>query len=275
MKDDIVILIEGLLKKAGDAIMEVYSGSSFDETQKLDLSPVTRADHISSHIINEGLNLIFPYIPVIDEENPIPGYTERKSWTSFFLLDPLDGTKEFIKRNDEFCINLALLQNNQPVMTWIYQPVTKKGWSCIKGKGIMEFGSNIFLNNKSEQEKRTKLKLVTSRSHSSSLVSEFQRKLNQRFEVEVVKMGSALKQVEIALGNSDIYVRGSGCSEWDTAAGHLMIEESGGKVLQWDMASSLMYNKINLKNTPFVMLSKHCQHIEFMDIIKVSLPFVT
>lgn len=272
MEESLVCKVEELLRKAGDAIMDVYSGSNFGEMRKADLSPVTRADLLSSRIINQGLSGLFPSIPVIDEENPIPDYEIRKNWHQFFLLDPLDGTREFIKRNGEFCINLALLENNLPVTSWIYDPSGYRGWSCIRGGGLREFGNSQPINFRHIKGESNTLRLITSRSHPSKRGIGFLEKLRTRYQVEVLQMGSALKQVDVALGNSGIYARGSGCSEWDTAAGHLMIEETGGQVLHWNLESSLTYNKKSLINPPFVMLSYEWKGSDIKEFIKGILP---
>lgn len=268
MEKEMVGKVEELLRKAGNAIMEVYGSSNFDEYRKADFSPVTRADHISSKIINQGLSGLFPSIPVIDEENTIPPYEIRKNWHRYFLLDPLDGTKEFIKKNGEFCINLALIENNLPVVSWIFQPVTNMGWSCRKGKGLCHFGSNEPIVHDNSANKIKKLTLITSRSHLSRRGAAFIEKIKVNYDVEIIQMGSALKQVEIALGKAGIYIRGSGCSEWDTAAGQLMVEETGGQVLQWDLEKSLFYNKENLTNPRFIMLSNQLKTTEFKLLIK-------
>lgn len=267
MKEKDLREIESLLEKAGEAIMSVYESSNYGETIKLDFSPVTRADHTSSRIINEGLARLFPGIPVVDEENPIPLYSERKFWTEYFLLDPLDGTKEFIKRNGEFCINLALMKCDQPVASWIYKPVGAFGWTCVRGEGIREFGSPDPVVAE-EAGNPDELVLITSRSHTSQRGNRFMKQLASRYPLQVIKMGSALKQVEVALGKADLYVRGSGCSEWDTAAGHLMVTESGGSVLQWDLRNPLLYNKITLTNPPFLMMSKKLQTSDFLVFIE-------
>jgi 3'(2'), 5'-bisphosphate nucleotidase len=272
MEESLVRKVEELLRKAGDAIMDVYSGSNFDEMQKSDLSPVTRADLLSSRIINQGLRHLFPSIPVIDEENPIPDYEVRKKWHQFFLLDPLDGTREFIKKNGEFCINLALLENNEPVASWIFDPSKHRGWSCIRGGGLREFGKSQPIIPRGNNRDFNTLRLITSRSHPSKRGIGFLEKLRSRYQVEVLQMGSALKQVDVALGNSGIYARGSGCSEWDTAAGHLMIEETGGQVLHWSLETSLIYNKKSLINPPFVMLSYEWKRSDIKDFIKGILP---
>jgi 3'(2'), 5'-bisphosphate nucleotidase len=267
MKGNLADKVETLLQKAGDAIMEVYTSSYFDESRKADLSPVTRADYLSSQIINQGLSVLFPSTPVIDEENIIPDYEIRKNWKRYFLLDPLDGTKEFIKQNGEFCINLALLENNLPVASWIFHPVSNSGWSCIKGNGLWRFGSLEPIIQTTSENNIQKLTLITSRSHLTGRGAIFIEKIKAHYDVEVVKMGSALKQVEVAQGKAGIYIRGSGCSEWDTAAGHLMVEESGGEVLQWDLETALFYNKESIRNPRFIMLSKQLKTTEFKLLI--------
>ncbi len=272
MEDSLIRKVEDLLRRAGDAIMEVYSGNNFDEMQKSDLSPVTRADLLSSRIINQGLLQLFPSIPVIDEENPVPAYEFRKNMQRLFLLDPLDGTREFIKRNGEFCINLALLEHNLPVVSWIFDPSGNRGWSCIRGGGLREFGNNHPVLLRDNREELKTLRLITSRSHPSKRGNDFLEKLRNRYKVEVLQMGSALKQVDVALGNSGIYARGSGCSEWDTAAGHLMVEETGGLVLHWNLKTPLAYNKQSLINPPFVMLSYEMERSDIKEYIKEILP---
>lgn len=266
------IAIQELLIQAGDAILEVYESENFGETTKSDLSPVTRADRISSSVINEGLSALHPGIPVIDEENSIPSYEDRQQWTRFFMLDPLDGTREFIKRNGEFCINLAYLENNLPVCSWIYSPVSRIGWYSMKGKGIFRFGQTVPLkllpNNHIPSDP---VIIIASRSNPSPRGQQILRKIEENFNIEMKRLGSALKQVEIALGRADVYIHGSGCSEWDTAAGHLMVEESGGLVKLWNQSGSLVYNKAQMKNPPFMMLSKRCQNSEFVEFIKSNL----
>lgn len=265
--------IESLLQEAGESILEVYESSRMEARIKLDFSPVTRADHLSSELINRGLEELFPGIPVVDEENPIPLYGERRFWNEYFLLDPLDGTREFIKRNGEFCINLAHMRGNRPVASWIYQPATRTGWSCFEEGGIEVFGSGRgepgVIHN---PEDDGRLRLITSRSHTSKRGKKFIDALGKRFPVEVIRMGSALKQVAVATGGADLYVRGSGCSEWDTAAGHLMVIRSGGLVVQWDTVQTLLYNKATLINPPFIMLSKKLHSADFLGFIKNILP---
>lgn len=271
---DIRFKVEELVVKAGEAILHIYGKSHIQTETKSDFSPVTEADKASSRIINEGLSQLFPGVPVIDEENNLPSYEVRKTWEYCFLLDPLDGTKEFLKRNDEFTINLALLRENRLESSWLYHPVSRKGWYGKKNEGVALFGSLDIIAQKSVST-REHLVLVSSRSHPSPLIARMSELIGRKYEIKEVRLGSALKQAEIALGNADVYIRDMGCSEWDTAAGHLLVEESGGSVLQWDMEHTLEYNKPSIGNPPFIMLSAGCSLADFKELmnkLRNSLP---
>jgi 3'(2'), 5'-bisphosphate nucleotidase len=214
------------------------------------------ADKTSSMILNEGLKEIFSEIPVIDEETTIPGFEIRKNWDSFFLVDPLDGTKEFIKKNGEFCINLALIQQNIPVAGWIYQPITRKGWFAEKGNGITEFQqSGSFCKINPEKGDSEKLRIVISRSFFNPREEEIINRIAKDFPVEIIHLGSSIKQIALVLGKADMYLKAGPCSEWDTAPGQLMVEESGGVVLCHNNFLPLGYNKPVLSNPDFVMLN--------------------
>lgn len=258
--------MEQLVKEAGEAILEIYDKAHIHSETKSDFSPVTEADKTSSRIINQGLAHLFQGVPVIDEENHLPDWQVRKNWEYCFLLDPLDGTKEFLKRNDEFTINLALVKNNRPEASWLYHPVSRRGWFGKKGWGVAEFGCEDCLT-KPESGETGHIVLVSSRSHPSPLISLISDLIGSKYKIREVKLGSALKQVEIALGRADLYIRDRGCSEWDTAAGHLLVEESGGKVFQWDMTNTLEYNKPSVGNPPFVMLSAGCSLSDFKELM--------
>lgn len=252
MDPEILKKVEALLAEAGEAILSVYGQHQVGLEWKADHSPVTLADRLSSGIINRRLAALFPDIPVIDEETEVPPFSVRKEWPCFFLLDPLDGTKEFLKKNGEFCINLALMENNLPVVSWIYHPVGRRGWFCQKGKSITAFGEQAAAV---PQLQSGVLVAVTSRSHLSPEISGILQRMGALHPLEIRATGSSLKQVQIALGEADLYLSGSGTSEWDTAAGHLMAESGGGKVTAWDLSTPLLYNKPRLGNPRFVMLS--------------------
>lgn len=269
MEEKIPVSVFNLLVSAGDAILEIYQGHDFDIEIKPDNSPVTRADKISSRIINKGLNQLFPDVPVIDEENAISAYETRKNWRRFFLADPLDGTKEFISRNGEFCINLALIQNGFPVEGWIYQPLTGTGWYGKSGKGVFEFDKNGTVEKAELQTKTPEtLRIAASRSFFRRREAELIDKIKKYFPVEIIHRGSSAKQVAVALGLADMYLKSGPCSEWDTAAGQIIVEESGGIVFRQDNFQTMQYNKPDLLNPHFVMLSKNLNNPEFIGFIK-------
>ena len=261
--------VNKLLIAAGDAILDIYGSNTFNISLKDDNSPVTCADKMSSKIINEGLKKLFPEIPVIDEETAIPDYEIRKNWDSFFLVDPLDGTKEFIKKNGEFCINLGLIKNNKPLQGWIYQPVTGKGWFVCKGNGITEFtGTGRSQKLKVETGISEKIKIVASRSSFKSCEEEIIKIIAEKYPVEVIHKGSAIKQIALITGHADMYLKAGPSSEWDTAPGQLMVEESGGAVLNFNNFQPLQYNKLVYINPHFVMLSSRLNIPEFVRFIQ-------
>lgn len=269
MKEHQLKSIFSILTNAGKAIVDVYNSNDFEAELKSDNSPVTRADKASSKIINEGLKILFPTIPILDEENEIPAYSVRKEWDYYFLIDPLDGTKEFIKQNGEFCINLALMKGTNPVEGWIFQPLIKKGWYCKKGKGIYEFDNagvvQQVLENKRELET---IRIATSRSFFKPREAELIEKIKKLYSVEIKHCGSSKKQVQMILGNADMYLKAGPCSEWDTAPGQLMVEEFGGLVFRQDTFETLRYNKVEMLNPHFVMLNSALNKPDFVNFIK-------
>ena len=257
-----------LLAKAGKAIVEVYKSDNFEAELKQDNSPVTRADKASSRIINAGLKSLFPEIPVLDEETSIPEYEIRSKWDKYFLVDPLDGTKEFIKQNGEFCINLALIQNTSPVLGWIYQPLIQTGWFCKKGEGILEFSNGKVHRIEKPEIKRNVIRIATSRSFFKPREAELIEKMKRHYAIEILHCGSSKKQVQMVKGNADMYLKAGPCSEWDTAPGQLMVEEFGGAVLRHDTFETLQYNRKELLNPHFVMLNERLNTPGFIGFMK-------
>ena len=261
-----------MLVSAGRAITEIYQSAGFSIEIKTDNSPVTQADKRSSQIINEGLQKLFPEIPVIDEETLIPDYNVRKNWRLLFLVDPLDGTKEFISKNGEFCINLALIENGHPVEGWIYQPLTGTGWHGKKGEGITEFRENGTIRKiEIPQTTRGPVRIVASRSFFNQHEARLIDIIKKNFPVEVIHKGSSAKQVALVLGQADVYLKSGPCSEWDTAAGQIMVEESGGLVFRQDNFEPLHYNKPSLLNPHFVMLSCNMNSKDFVSFIQTTI----
>lgn len=258
-----------ILTEAGEAITDIYLNKNFNEETKEDNTPVTLADKKSSEIINMGLHFLFPNIPVLNEENQIPPFQIRNSWKEFFMVDPLDGTKEFIKMNGEFCINLAKIHDSSPVEGWIYQPIEKKGWYVGKGKGVFEFDENGHLTPlKLLPESNEVIRIVTSRSFFQPGEKELLEKIAKKYPVELIHKGSSLKQIAMILNRADMYLKAGPCSEWDTAPGQLMVEESGGCVLRLDTFQKLEYNKPVLKNPHFVMLNPNLNNPVFIQFLK-------
>lgn len=193
----------------------------------------------------------YPDIPIVSEESYIPPFEIRKSYNYIWLLDPLDGTKEFVNQTDEFSINLALIKNNEPVAGFIYLPVYKKLFYAIKGLGAHKIvngnQSQLFCN--SFKLTDNNLKIVISRNHLDSNTKQYIDQINNPV---LIKLGSALKFISIASGEADYYPRMINIMEWDTAAGQIIIEESGGKLVDAQTNLPLKYNKPSMFNPYFI-----------------------
>ncbi len=238
-----------IAEAAGKAIMDVYSRNDPGTTLKDDRSPLTMADLLSERVIHEGLGKISPALPVISEEAGGVPYEERKVWRSYWLVDPLDGTKEFIKRNGEFTVNIALIEDNEPVIGVVHAPAYGLTYYAKKGKGAFrkEEGKGVTRINVSETC-GGRMKLVASRSHAGEGLASI---LNMIGDVEYVSKGSSLKLCIVAEGGAHLYPRLAPTMEWDTAAGQCIVEESGGLVS--DMSGKrLRYNRENMLNPHFV-----------------------
>jgi 3'(2'), 5'-bisphosphate nucleotidase len=248
IKIDIEV-IKSIAKKAGELILKVYNKSFEDSIgYKTDRSPLTVADQIShDHIIDE-LRKLMPEIPIISEEGKDISYEERKEWPVFWLIDPLDGTKEFIKRNDQFTVNIALVEGNKPIFGLIYPPCLGRIYYTHNSKAYVEDREGnieeIKVNNKKE-----KLIAVRSRSHAAPEEVELFRKYKVS---DYVSKGSALKFCMIAEGEADIYYRFKPTMEWDTAAGQAIVEAAGGKVFDGLTDKPFTYNKPSLVNGSFL-----------------------
>jgi 3'(2'), 5'-bisphosphate nucleotidase len=250
---DNVALI-AIAKKAGMAILEIYNNESqFGSVElKSDNSPLTQADKKSNLIIAKALTEIYPQIPILSEEGKMTDYSIRKNWDRFWLVDPLDGTKEFLKRNGEFTVNIALIEKNQAVFGIIYAPVP--GTFYI-GDTKERKALKIHADDREEALKvnyKTNSRIaVGSRSHSS----EAELELLKTFDVtDVISVGSSLKFCMVAEGTADIYYRHGPTMEWDTAAGQAILEAAGGSVLTYPGRQLFQYNKEVLINPSFLVL---------------------
>jgi len=241
--------IVAIAKEAGDAIMEIYQ-KDFSIAYKDDQSPLTEADIKSNEIICKALERLYPTIPILSEENKMVSYAERKNWDLFWLIDPIDGTKEFIKKNGEFTVNIALIKKNTPVLGVVYAPALDEIYYAKKGNGAFKNGEKLPLySNKSPKER---LKVVASKSHLSQETQTFIDNLDTK-SIEQVSKGSSLKLCMVAEGIADIYPRLAPTMEWDTGAAHAIVIEAGKRVLQFGKKENLLYNKEVLLNPWFVV----------------------
>ena len=245
---DLEKIIE-IAKDAGDAIMEIYQ-RDFSVEYKDDKSPLTKADLKSNEIICNALLKLYPDIPILSEENKMVSYEERKNWDYFWLIDPIDGTKEFIKKNGEFTVNIALIRENKPILGVVYAPVLEDMYSAKEGFGAFKNGCKLPLYiNKSPKEK---LIVVASKSHLSEETQLFIDNLDTK-EIEQISKGSSLKLCMVSEGIADIYPRLAPTMEWDTGASHAIVLESGKEVIQFKSREALVYNKENLLNPWFLV----------------------
>ncbi|MEO0898228.1 MAG: 3'(2'),5'-bisphosphate nucleotidase CysQ [Bacteroidota bacterium] len=245
-------------EKAGLAILEIYNDEkAFDRVDfKADDSPLTLADKAAHHVIVDNLKQLTPSIPVLSEEGDNHDYETRKDWEIFWLVDPLDGTKEFIKRNGEFTVNIALVVGNKVSMGVVHVPVTNTTYYAAQGHGsfvIKEGAEAVAIQASEFGMKDSGLRIVCSRSHMSAPVEEY---INQFEAPTTVAMGSSLKLVLVAAGEADIYPRLGPTMEWDTAAAQIVVEEAGGRVINHETDGPLVYNKENLLNPYFIVFGK-------------------
>ena len=239
-------------EEAGGEIMNVYdSNETINYQEKSDQSPLTVADKRSNdiimhHLSKTGLN-------ILSEESDSVNYNERKEWGKFWLVDPLDGTKEFIKKNGEFTVNIALIEDGSPKMGIVYCPVTKVlYWNEYEGKVYKKenFTVNEIKKRTSVNDNDKNLRVVVSRSHINDETNEYIEKLN---EPKLISCGSSLKFLYIADNKADIYPRFGPTMEWDTAAAHSILSSLDIMVMNLDTGRELSYNKENLLNPFFII----------------------
>jgi len=295
---ELLIGVLQCVKEAGKAILEVYH-RDFEVVLKDDCSPLTKADKRSHEIIERSLidsrmRVGNETLPILSEEGRDISYEERSRWHFFWLVDPLDGTKEFVKKNGEFTVNVALVENNKPVLGVIYAPTKDIAYFAAKGFGAYEVEGSVidhirinarigreahnsgvtagvsaertmmqhvlsrsrdlaFSESKIDKGK-DEITVIGSRSHATSEVEDYINKIKEKYDtVNVISAGSALKFCLVAEGKADIYPRFGPTMEWDTAAGQIIVEESGGTVVEVESGVPMHYNKVNLKNPWFLV----------------------
>lgn len=248
--------VSTIARRAGQAILEIYNQEEdFEVENKEDDSPLTKADRKANQIICEGLEALDPELPIVSEENKEIPYEERKDYEYFWLVDPLDGTKEFIKRNGEFTINIALVHRHRPVLGVVYVPVSDELYWAVDRAGsfLVKRGEVWRLQAASFSMSDTGLKVVTSRSHLNEATKDFVDGLK---EPDTLAKGSSLKFIVLASGEAHLYPRLGPTMEWDTGAAQIILEEAGGKIVVKTSKETLRYNKKDLKNPHFIAYGK-------------------
>lgn len=234
--------------EAGSVILDIYRTDDFDIEMKSDNSPLSKADKLSHQKIEQLLQV--SNLPILSEEGRNIPYDERKNWEYFWMVDPLDGTKEFIKKNDEFTVNIALIHKGKAILGVVYAPVLD-----IMYYGSIEGGTYKIINNSAPvmlkmQQTKTVKAIVASRSHLSNETQNF---INLYPNTEVISMGSSLKFMLIVENKAQLYPRFSPTMEWDTAAAQAIVESAGGKVVTYPNRKPMLYNKKDLHNDWFLV----------------------
>ena len=230
---------------AGAAVMDIYK-RDFKVYEKEDKSPLSEADIVANRILCENLECF--NIPLLSEENKLTSFNERKNWEYFFMIDPIDGTKEFIKKNGEFTINIALIHKDTPVLGVVYAPAIDVLYSAKKGCGA--FRNDVSLPLLQQSEVYT---IVASKSHMSEETRDFIDSINTNKPKNFISMGSSLKFCLVASGEADIYPRLAPTMEWDTAAADAIVREAGKMSYNFFTKKPLVYNKRSLENPYFIV----------------------
>ena len=256
-----IATINDIALAAGRAILEVYHDADFSQVVdfKDDNSPLTLADQASHQVIAPALQEHYPDIPLISEEGKDVPYATRRDWEYFWLIDPLDGTKEFIKRNGQFTVNIALIHHHRPVLGVIYTPVTEELYFAAQTGYAKDMEPGTYKrtgNGASEQLRVRKPSSERVAVRSSSHASEEEDAVLEKYKVtESIARGSSLKFCMVAEGKADIYYRHGPTMEWDTAAGQAVVEGAGGEMFQETSDRPFTYNKESLRNGSFLVLT--------------------
>lgn len=245
-----------LCRQAGSEILKIYNQPRAVEViQKADSSPVTEADFVSHQVLVDGLGKLLDSVPILSEEGePVP-YEQRRLWQRYWLIDPLDGTKEFINRNGEFTVNVALVEQGVPVLGVVYVPVLELAYLGLKGNGAWKLDSTGLHPINTRKLGGGTFAVVASRRHGAEAVGKLLTKLEKVFgNIETRNMGSSLKLCLVAEGEADLYPRLAPTCEWDTAAAQAIVESAGGQVLT-ESLDVMRYNaKENILNPHFFVV---------------------
>lgn len=256
--DDIKIKLDNIVdiaQEAGEVILKIYNQDTFLQQVKSDNSPLTEADIASHQLIEKKLKKLTPTIPILSEESCNIPYDKRKKWQCYWLIDPLDGTKEFIKRNGEFTVNIALINNHNPVLGVVHAPALEQTWFAESSKPANKITNGIktVVKVKKPCDGGT-VKIVGSRSHAGDSLNNFLKGFKN---YELLSIGSSIKLCLVADGAAHLYPRFGLTSEWDTAAAHAIVNSAGGEVINANTKLEIEYNtKDSLLNPHFIVQSK-------------------
>ncbi|MDA9898008.1 3'(2'),5'-bisphosphate nucleotidase CysQ [Flavobacteriales bacterium] len=261
MSQDLLKIAISAALEAAKEILNIYQSDDFEVQLKSDDSPLTKADLVSHQVIESYLKPT--NIPILSEEGKDISFDERKDWAQLWIVDPIDGTKEFIKRNGEFTVNIALIENQRPVIGVVYAPVLKELYFSSNELGgfkasvdLADFDVNNLIDSAVKlplsREDKT-YTIVASRSHLSDETVDFIEEIKkEKGDVHLISKGSSLKLCLVAEGSADCYPRFAPTMEWDTAAGQAICEHAGFGVIDWETKRDLLYNRPKLLNNWFV-----------------------
>ncbi|WP_444889135.1 3'(2'),5'-bisphosphate nucleotidase CysQ [Microbulbifer sp. DLAB2-AA] len=266
-----------ICKNAGEAILEVYhSSAELEVDTKADDSPVTAADLAAHRILAPALAQLIDGVPVLSEEQEMPSFAERSQWQRYWIVDPLDGTKEFIRRTGEFTVNVALIENGEPVLGVVHVPVLDITYAGGKGDGAFKRtvsgDTEIHVRPlKPRLEAGDAVELVASRSHGAGAVDQLVERIESKLGAVVCKnMGSSLKLCLVAEGAADLYPRLAPTCEWDTAAAQAVVEAAGGTVVD-DSFKLLRYNSKDSLLNPFFYVIGDASY-DWQDLLNAESP---
>ncbi len=266
--------IDAIARRAGAAIMEVYeSASGMEVRYKDDDSPLTAADRRANAIIVDALAELEPRLPILSEESPRPDYDIRRRWRRYWLVDPLDGTREFVKRNGEFTVNIALVAGGAAELGVVHVPVSGVSYSGLSGRGAHRraaAGAPVPIR-AGAKSAGAALKMVASRSHPDPHVERVRRRLEaEHGAVEMVNLGSSLKICLLAAGEADIYPRLAPTFEWDTAAAHAVLAAAGGDMFDTGFRPLRYNRREDLRNPHFIAVAD--KQADWRSLLAPALP---
>ena len=249
------------VKVVNSEVMKIYN-TEFEVIIKNDESPLTIADLTANKIICDAIRQLTPFVPIVSEESQEVHFEERENSIYCWCIDPIDGTKEFVKKNGEFVVNIALIENGKPILGIVSAPALEQIAWAVKGKGafLEKDGMTCRLASNKINLNQNELRLVRSRSHVDEHTVAYASRFNEPLWI---KKGSALKIIMIAGNQADIYIRKGTTMEWDIAAPQIILEEAGGQILSFETWQALSYNKRDLRNQEFIALGS-CENLDLL-----------